>query len=722
MGTRNWRRLSALVIAAGLLSAGGVVNQPKAARAQASPIQHVVVIMMENHTLDNYFGNFPGVAGTQWGITEPPAPNPMPHDLSHSGPRAIAAIDGGNMDQFDPLGKVQYQQSDIPTYWAYARQYGLGVNFFTDAETSSTPNHIAMVAAQTGGDFGTPHVPGCNSTLNELTLNRDTSGGESYGSPCYNINSIPQELTNAGLSWTAYGEAALWNPVPFIQPISSTPKVPSGQIITDAQNNQLPAVSFVTPTADVDSDHPPQPTQPAQNFVASIVNAIMNSPAWSSTAIFVTWDDFGGFYDHVPPPQVDGRGLGPRVPLLVISPWAKPGYISASQGEFASFAKFIEENFGLPSLGARDALASTSDLMDFFDFSNPSRPPNSTLIEPMLSYPRQLQSPHDVPAAQKLGLDTTIMPETGGPNDQYTYTVVYLSKTAPTVHNVIVDGNPITMTATTQLKSNQTVYQATTTLSPGSQHTYSFQFGAGKNTWRLPLNNVSYNGPIVAPFDLSGTAVSSPGEPNGIGQEGQPFTIRVKYVSPAGNAATTADVVIDGTAYPMTDVKGTPAKGVSYAYTTSALSQGDHLFQFQFDDGSGPVLFQEYSFSVSSIVMRNSSVSPASGTTTTPFTFATNYYGPDSPTQADVVVDGTAYPLTYVSGDPATGATYATTMTLPAGKHTFAFYATDGTSAWSDPQTPGLYRGLTVAAAGQPVVRSAIVAPRSAGPYTYDPG
>ncbi len=465
MRKRNWRRISSLVLAAAFLSAAGVVNHPKAARAQVAPIQHVVVIMEENHTVDNYFGNFPGVAGTQWGITEPAAPNPMPNDLGHSGPRAIAAIDGGKMDNFDPLGKVQYQQSDIPTYWDYAKHYGLGVNFFTDAASSSTPNHIAMVAAQTGGNFSTVHLTGCQSALSDLVLNRDaTSGAESYGNPCYNINSIPQELTNAGLSWKAYGQAPVWNAIPYIQPISGIPSASSSQIITDAQNNQLPAVSFVTPTADVTSDHPPQPTQPAQNFVASTVNAIMNSPAWSSTAIFVTWDDFGGFYDHIAPPQVDGVGLGPRVPLLVISPWAKPGYISTSQGEFASFAKFIEENFGLPSLGARDALGSTSDLMDYFDFSNPAQPPNTGLIEPMLPYATELQSPHDVPAALKLGLNNTVDPLAGGPATKFTYSVVYVKQAVPTVHNVVVDGNSIAMTATKQLKSNQTLYQATATL------------------------------------------------------------------------------------------------------------------------------------------------------------------------------------------------------------------------------------------------------------------
>ncbi len=233
---------------------------------------------------------------------------------------------------------------------------------------------------------------------------------------------------------------------------------------------------------------------------------------------------------------------------------------------------------------------------------------------------------------------------------------------------------------------------------------------------------MSYTGPPVASFNLSAIQVESAGEPNGVGQLGQPFTVNVKYTSATGKVPTVANAVIDSTPYPMTYVKGSPTTGMTYQYTTSWLSQGDHLFQFQFNDGTGLQLFQEYTFSISSIVMRNSAVSPTSGTTTTPFTFSTVYHGPSLPTQADVVVDGTAYPLTYVSGDPAAGATYSATMTLAAGKHDFAFYATDGTDAWSDPQTPAVYRGLTVTAAGHPLIRSTIVAPRTAGTAdTYDP-
>jgi hypothetical protein len=167
----------------------------------------------------------------------------------------------------------------------------------------------------------------------------------------------------------------------------------------------------------------------------------------------------------------------------------------------------------------------------------------------------------------------------------------------------------------------------------------------------------------------------------------------------------------------MTAVSGKVTSGLYLQYTTSSLSQGGHYFRFQFDDGSGLQTFQEYNMNVTPIVLRGSKVSPTTANSTTPLTFSTVYYGPDTPTAVDVVIDGTSYPLSYVSGDPGTGATYATTTTLAAGSHAFAFYATDGANSWSDPPTPGTYTGLTIAQATQARVHSTIVAPPGPSPY-----
>ena len=721
-----------------LLAAAGVsLTHARAAQAKvnrsesvATPIQHVVVIMLENHTFDNYFGDFPGVSkltcgSSPCGITEPRAPDPMPQDLLHSGAGAIASIDGGKMDNFDPLGMVQYKQADIPTYWAYAKQFGLGANFFTDAATASAPNHIAMMAAWTGTDFENPRmsVAGCRAPLNDVVNNRSTTGQESFGEPCYAVNSVPQELTNAGLTWKMYGTYGIWDPANFIQALASSPQIHDNQILTDAKNNNLPDVSFVTPDSELVSDHLPYPIPPAENLVASIVNTIMNSADWSSTAIFVTWDDWGGFYDHVPPPQQDGIGLGPRVPLLVISPWAKPGYISTQQGEFASFDKFVEENFGLPSLGQRDSLTSTSDLMDFFNFSG--TPPNTSLIEPALSYQSALVAPAVDPKEAGHG-SSTVAPAAGGPNTVFTYRVIYDGSVTPTVHNVVVDGTDISMSPVKSIGTNSEEYQAQTTLTPGS-HRYHFDFSDGTNTYTLPFNGVTFSGPIVAPFDLQGVTDSSSDNGFGVAEDGESLSIQVTYVDPAGRMPVTSNVVIDGQSYPMSIVSGSnPTKGIRYGYTSSSFSQGEHYFQFEFDDGSGAGLqdFRELTFEVTPVTLRGSGVSPTSGTTTTPFTFSTTYYGLNSASDVELVLDEkTSYPMSYVSGSPSTGEQYSTTIQLPAGTHTFAFFASDGTNDWASPQPPGVYHGLTVTTTRGRLTHSTITSPPpNRSPYPFDAG
>jgi phospholipase C len=668
--------------------------------------------MQENHTFDNYFGNFPGVNGR----TEPPASNPAPHDIDHSGPRTRFAIDDGAMDGFDPLGKVQYRQSDIPVYWAYAQHYGLGENFYTSAASSSTPNHIAMIAAQSGGNDQTIHVHGCLSPDNDVVLDRDAAGDESFGQPCYNIKSIPAEATAAGLSWKYYGQAPVWDAPQYIQGIKNTPPVSSQQIITDAQNNKLPNISFVTPGQDSQSDHPPQPTQPAQNFVSSIVNAIMKSPAWSSTAIFVTWDDFGGWYDHVPPPVVDGIGLGVRVPLLVISPWAKPGYIGNNQGEFASFDKFIEQTFGLPSLGARDSLPVTSNLMDFFNFS---QQPTPKLVEPKLKYSSVLSVPNVGPAAIGGAHPSTVTPASGGPDTVFTYDVMYQNSVASTVHNLVVDGSTTIPMSFKKTVGKMQEWETTTKLAPGP-HTYTFRFGDGTNTWKLPLNSTPFSGPQVMPFSLTGIKLA-PG--NGAQQLGQPVVFSCIYKSPAGKTPVTAQIDIDNNIHAMNAKSGTAKTGIHYQYMTSHLTQGTHYFQLRFDDGSGLRTQQEYSVDITPIYLKNSSVTPTSGTASTNFKFSTVYTGPGPATEVDVVVDGTSHPMARVSGNPTTGATYSATLSLSAGKHDYAFFATDGTNDWSDPPTPGIYSGLTVTKTGAALSHSKIRAPRLINaPYAYDAG
>ena len=418
----------------------------------------------------------------------------------------------------------------------------------------------------------------------------------------------------------------------------------------------------------------------------------------------------------MPPPQVDGIGLGPRVPLLVISPWAKPGYIGDQQGEFASFDKFIEAVFNLPSLGARDSLASTSNLMDFFNFS---QKPDAKLIEAKVPYSNVLSVPNVGGAAIGGAHPSTVTPASGGPDTVFTYDVMYQNSATPTVHNLVIDGSTKIPMSFKKTVGKMQEWEATSTLAAGP-HTYTFQFGDGTNSWQLPLNSIPFSGPQVMPFSLTGLKLT-PG--NGAQQLGQPVTFSVIYKSSAGKTPVTAQINIDNNVHALNAVSGTPTKGIHYQYTTPHLTQGTHYFQLQFDDGSGLRTQQEYSIDITPIYLQASSVSPASGSTSTNFTFSTTYTGPDPATEVDVVVDGTSHPMSLQSGNPSTGAVYQATLSLSSGKHDFAFYATDGTNEWSDPVTPGTYSGLTVSAKGAAAVHSKIRAPKpDNAPYAYDPG
>ncbi|HET9919664.1 MAG TPA: alkaline phosphatase family protein, partial [Ktedonobacteraceae bacterium] len=426
-------------------------------------ISHVVIIMMENHTFDNYFGLFPGANGATLARDS----NPERADFDHSDPALTAALKEG----YPGRSKVQYTQSDIPNYWAYAQQFGLGDNFFTSFGTNSSPNHLAMIASQSAGLDDTGVGSGCASRANELVFSRNTAAQEYWAYPCYNINTVPQELTAAGDSWRYYSSVNSWDSPIEVQPIAKSPnniRNPN-QFITDVKNGNMANVSWVIPNTP-SSDHPPYPLEAGQNFVTQQVNAVMNSSYWNSTAIFVTWDDWGGYYDHVTPPTVDGTGLGPRVPLLVISPYAKPGYISSNQGEFSSFDKFIEEDFNLQSLGQRDALPGTSDLMDFFNWN---QTPQSPLILNQLSYSGDLIVPNDT-AVPGL-VQGAVSPAVGGPNITYHFDIVYTPKQAPSAANVLIDGTAHAMTSKGDYGGEGTLYEYRTTLPQGA-HSFSFSF------------------------------------------------------------------------------------------------------------------------------------------------------------------------------------------------------------------------------------------------------
>lgn len=268
-----------------------------------------------------------------------------------------------------------YDWHEIPNYWEYARRFTLCDAFFSSLQGPSEPNHLYTVAAQSGGLVNNP--------------GRGIVGEDGV----YSFTTLAELLQHSKHSWKYYDEKknpkahSLWNPLPGFKGIFGHPEMMShlvslNEFYADAKAGRLPEVCWIVPTA-ADSEHPPADSARGMWHVTGLVNAVMQSPAWKDTVIIVTWDDYGGFYDHVPPPQVDKYGYGFRVPALVISPWAKPGYISHLHYDFTSPLKLIEDHFGLEPLADRDRAAN--NMLDCFDFKQKPNSPevitNSTLLK-----------------------------------------------------------------------------------------------------------------------------------------------------------------------------------------------------------------------------------------------------------------------------------------------------------------------------------------------------
>lgn len=356
--------------------------------ATLGDVKHIVIILKENHTFDNYFGLFPGADGTTVGAYEnkliPLArASVIPSgDFPHLRADALLAWDNGMMDEFSyPSGYAQYSERQIPTYWAYARNYVLADNFFTSVMGPSFPNHLFTIFGTSFGSVDNPRHSngssrpskkwGCDSAPDVLVLMADGS----HSRPCWDGPTLIDEMDAAGISWKYFGatrpkDGYYWTEVASIRHLRYGPDwsnvVPWQEFVNEAESGSLPAVSWVT-TDQFNSEHPPSDVRVGEAATAAMVAAIQNGPDATSTVIFVSWDDYGGWYDHVPPPQVDATGYGMRVPLIIVSPFAKHGYVFHGESDFASFPKFIEEVFGLAPMGPRDANAG--DLLGAFNLS-----------------------------------------------------------------------------------------------------------------------------------------------------------------------------------------------------------------------------------------------------------------------------------------------------------------------------------------------------------------
>ena len=384
-------------------------SDPALVAAARAKIKHVVFLVKENRTFDTMFGTFPGADGATSGQTCDGGTTPLGRakdrtpDAGHSFADGITVIDGGKMDCFAPDGYVQYHRADIPNYWRYAAHFALADHFFSSIYGPTGVEHLWTFASQSDrfvdherpGQFGTGRREFCDDPT-ELAFslplldragqeqlyqweNQGASGAaqveRSYRPrwPCTNVPVLPDHLDAAGISWKEYRGANEWvQPLRMVKHVRFSSMydnvVTPEDFLHDLNAGTLPAVSWLTPPF-AQSDHPPTSMCLGENWTVQYLNALMQSRYWKSTAVVLTWDDFGGFYDHVAPPHVDLYGDGPRVPAIVISPYARPGFVDDTTLEFASVLRFIETIFDVPPLTSRDANAD--DMLEAFDFSQP---------------------------------------------------------------------------------------------------------------------------------------------------------------------------------------------------------------------------------------------------------------------------------------------------------------------------------------------------------------
>jgi phospholipase C len=361
-----------------------------------TPIEHLIVVMQQNHTFDNYFGTYPGVDGLPPDICLPVSlsdpDNPFCvasfnigeypiSDLAHGATIFVEKYNDGQMNGFvDALNRRHqdgtltmgyFDDRDLPYYWNLADQYVLFDSYFSSAHTGSIMNRMFWVSGTPGSD-----------------VNRLPEGG--YG----DIPTIFDRLQERGISWKFYinnydpglnyrslaeldylPPQVQWVPLLNYDRFLDDPELSSrivdlDEYYVDLENGTLPAVSYVLLLGA--TEHPIADVGLGERLNRTMIQMLMQSEMWESSAYMITYDDWGGWYDHVPPPVVDQYGYGFRVPAMLVSPYARQGHIDHTLLDHTSILKFIESNWDIPPLGERDANAN--NFLTAFDFSSPPRP------------------------------------------------------------------------------------------------------------------------------------------------------------------------------------------------------------------------------------------------------------------------------------------------------------------------------------------------------------
>jgi phospholipase C len=383
--------LMALAQPLGALAAPGTPPAPK------TPIKHFIVMMQEGHSFDNYFGTYPGADGfpahtcVPVDVTAPQnAPCVQPfrlgelpvEHLAHGAGTYETQFNDGKMDGFiyalrqhgqnGALSMGYYDATDLPYYWNLADDYVLFDRFFSSAADGSLPNRMFWLTGTAGNTTGQIPANGFGDlpTIFDV-LNRQGITWKFY------VQNYNQRLTYRTVK--DGGAAAQVNRVPLLaydrfidDPNLSSHIVDLDQYYEDLYNGTLPAVAYVAAASA--SEHAPANIQAGQRLVRAMINALMQSEAWNSSAFLLTYDSWGGWYDHVAPPKVDNDGYGFRVPALLISAYARKGYIDSTELDVSSALKFIEDNYQLPPLATR--VGQAKSLAGAFDFTRPPRRPH----------------------------------------------------------------------------------------------------------------------------------------------------------------------------------------------------------------------------------------------------------------------------------------------------------------------------------------------------------
>ncbi len=420
---RDWRTVAIVVLVVALVvaSAAAIILYRASPRApnrgtagSIDDIQHVFIIVQEARSFDSYFGaycaspsavcsssvdGFPSGVCSPYNLSDPAdgclAPYPFPSGFTSTDPlpqtaaSASVAYDDGAMNGFlaaaqgNPTTMGYYTGATIGGYWDLAEEYALGDNFYSGALSYSLPNHWLLVA----GSLPNATFSGSNFTAANGSL---TARGTSYLAQANATLTVPYELSQRSISWTyydfpiptgSYGRAIsngtvwkLWNPLAAqagsYSAANTSHFAASTRLFADLASGQVASVSWIIPSQ-IDSESAPYDVGTGENWTLSVIDAIEASSVWDSSAIFLTWSDGGGFYDSAAPPTVDAYGLGFRVPLLVISPYAPVGLVDSTATSFGSILAFVEERFDLPATGTRDGEAGS--LLSFFDFNQTPR-------------------------------------------------------------------------------------------------------------------------------------------------------------------------------------------------------------------------------------------------------------------------------------------------------------------------------------------------------------